>query len=50
MFTDAQLAQYEERGAVTIDTPFTAEQLDRAEAAVANYSPTPRGAIRVTAP
>ena len=33
MFTDAQLAQYEERGAVTIDTPFTAEQLDRAEAA-----------------
>ena len=33
MFTDAQLAQYEEQGAVTIDTPFTTEQLDRAEAA-----------------
>ncbi|HCL27214.1 MAG TPA: hypothetical protein DIC52_02110 [Candidatus Latescibacteria bacterium] len=32
-FTDAQLAQYEERGAVTIDTPFTTEQLDKAEAA-----------------
>jgi hypothetical protein len=33
MFTDAQLAQYEEQGAVTIDTPFTTAQLDRAEAA-----------------
>ena len=33
MFTDAQLAQYEEQGAVTIDSPFTTEQLDRAEAA-----------------
>ncbi len=33
MFTDAQLAQYEEQGAVTIDTPFTPEELDRAEAA-----------------
>jgi hypothetical protein len=33
MFTDAQLAQYEEQGAVTIDTPFSTEQLDRAEAA-----------------
>ncbi len=33
MFTDAQLVQYEEQGAVTIDTPFTTEQLDRAEAA-----------------
>jgi len=33
MFTDAQLAQYDEQGAVTIDSPFTTEQLDRAEAA-----------------
>ena len=33
MFTDAQLAQYEKHGAVTIDSPFTIEQLDRAEAA-----------------
>lgn len=33
MFTDAQLAQYEEQGAVTIDSPFTSEELDRAEAA-----------------
>ena len=33
MFTDAQLEQYEEQGAVTIDTPFTPAQLDRAEAA-----------------
>ena len=33
MITDAQLAQYEEQGAVTIDSPFTTEQLDRAEAA-----------------
>ena len=33
MFTDAQLAQYDEQGAVTIDSPFTPEQLDRAEAA-----------------
>ena len=33
MFTDTQLAQYEAQGAVTIDTPFTTEQLDRAEAA-----------------
>ena len=33
IFTDAQLAQYEEQGAVTIDSPFTTEQLDRAEAA-----------------
>ena len=32
-FTNAQLAQYEEQGAVTIDSPFTTEQLDRAEAA-----------------
>ena len=33
MFTDAQLARYEAQGAVTIDTPFTPEQLNRAEAA-----------------
>ncbi len=33
MFTDAQLAQYVEQGAVTIDSPFTTEQTDRAEAA-----------------
>ena len=33
MFTDAQLEQYENQGAVTIDSPFTTEQLDRAEAA-----------------
>ena len=33
MFTDAQLEQYEKQGAVTIDSPFTTEQLDRAEAA-----------------
>ena len=33
MFTDAQLAQYEKHGAVTIDSPFTTDQLDRAEAA-----------------
>ena len=33
MITDEQLAQYEEQGAVTIDSPFTTEQLDRAEAA-----------------
>ncbi len=32
-FTDGQLAQYEEQGAVTIDTPFTPEELDRAETA-----------------
>ncbi len=32
-FTDGQLAQYEEQGAVTIDTPFTPKELDRAEAA-----------------
>ena len=32
-FTDGQLAQYEDQGAVTIDTPFTPEELDRAEAA-----------------
>ena len=32
MFTDAQLAEYEEQGAVTIDSPLTTEQLDRAEA------------------
>ena len=31
--TDAQLASYEEQGAVTIDGPFSGEQLDRAEAA-----------------
>jgi hypothetical protein len=30
---DTQLSQYEELGAVTIDTPFTTQQLDRAEAA-----------------
>jgi ectoine hydroxylase-related dioxygenase (phytanoyl-CoA dioxygenase family) len=33
VFTDAQLEQYEKQGAVTIDSPFTTEQLDRAEAA-----------------
>ena len=33
MITDEQLTQYEEQGAVTIDSPFTTEQLDRAEAA-----------------
>ena len=33
MITDEQLAQYEAQGAVTIDSPFTTEQLDRAEAA-----------------
>jgi hypothetical protein len=33
MFTDAQLAQYEEQGAVTIDSPFTTEELDKAERA-----------------
>lgn len=31
--TDANLAEYESQGAVTIDTPFTTEELDRAEAA-----------------
>jgi ectoine hydroxylase-related dioxygenase (phytanoyl-CoA dioxygenase family) len=30
-FTDAQLAEYDAQGAVTIDPPFTVEQLDRAE-------------------
>lgn len=33
MFTDAQLSDYEDHGAVTIDSPFTTAQLDRAEAA-----------------
>jgi hypothetical protein len=33
MLTDEQLAQYDEQGGVTIDTPFTPEQLDTAEAA-----------------
>jgi hypothetical protein len=33
MFTDEQLAEYEALGAVTIDSPFTPEELDRAEAA-----------------
>ena len=33
MITDAQLTQYEEQGAVNIDSPFSEEQLDRAEAA-----------------
>ena len=33
MMTDAELAQYQVDGAVTIDSPFTTEQLDRAEAA-----------------
>ena len=33
MFTDAQLAQYEAQGAVTINSPVTTEQLDSAEAA-----------------
>lgn len=33
MFTDAQLKEYEEQGAVTIDSPFTEAELDRAEAA-----------------
>lgn len=32
-FTDEQLRQYEKEGAVIIDTPFTTEALDRAEAA-----------------
>jgi hypothetical protein len=32
-FTDEQLAQYEADGAVTIDSPFTEQELDRAEAA-----------------
>ncbi|MCE2441306.1 MAG: hypothetical protein J4F39_18020, partial [Candidatus Latescibacteria bacterium] len=31
--TEAELRQYEELGAVTIDSPFTTEELDRAEAA-----------------
>ena len=31
--TDAELRQYEELGAVTIDSPFTSAELDRAEAA-----------------
>lgn len=31
--SDTQLSEYEELGAVTIDTPFTTQQLDRAEAA-----------------
>ena len=31
--TDEQLSKYEELGAVTIDSPFTAKELDRAEAA-----------------
>ena len=33
MITEDQLTQYQEQGAVTIDTPFTEAQLDRAEAA-----------------
>ena len=33
MITDAQLTAYEEQGAVTIDSPFTEQELDRAEAA-----------------
>ena len=33
MITSAQLTQYEEQGAVTIDSPFSKEELDRAEAA-----------------
>ena len=33
MITDEQLAEYEEHGAVTIDSPFTKRELDRAEAA-----------------
>ena len=32
-FTDVQMRQYDEEGAVTIDSPFTTEELDRAEAA-----------------
>ena len=33
LFTDAQLAEYNEQGAVTIDSPFTTQELDRFEAA-----------------
>ena len=33
LFTDAQMRQYDDEGAVTIDSPFTTEELDRAEAA-----------------
>ena len=33
LFTDADLEHYERDGAVTIDSPFTEEELDRAEAA-----------------
>lgn len=33
MLTNAQLRQYEAYGAVTIDSPFTSEQLDKTEAA-----------------
>jgi ectoine hydroxylase-related dioxygenase (phytanoyl-CoA dioxygenase family) len=33
LLTDEQLSQYETQGAVTIDSPFTIQQLDRAEAA-----------------
>ena len=33
MLTGAQLAQFEERGAVTVDTPFSPAELDRVEAA-----------------
>ena len=29
LFTDAQMRQYDEEGAVTIDSPFTTEELDR---------------------
>ncbi len=32
-FTDAELRKYEKEGAVIIDSPFTTEELDRAESA-----------------
>jgi hypothetical protein len=32
-FTDAQLKQYDDEGAVMIDSPFTTDELDRAESA-----------------
>jgi len=32
MITDAELTQYEDEGAVLIDSPFTTTELDRAEA------------------
>ena len=46
MITQAELDQFEEQGAVLLDTPFTTEQLDRAEAAWDRLLEEP-GAIQV---